>query len=331
MILADKIIDLRKKQGWSQEQLAEQLNVSRQSVSKWESAMSIPDMDKIVKMSNLFGVSTDYLLKDEIETLQPSLTQDKDDIVKTVSIEYANEYMNTVQAVCGKIAAAVSMFILSPVLTVFMGSLPYGRGGVSFSEDTAAGISTAVLMIIIAAGVAILIMNSMKIEKFGFMEKEEIALEYGVAGVVNQKRTGFENTYRTYIATGVAMCIAGVAPLLLASGFTESDFIIGCMVCVLLCCIALAVNLFIRAGMVWDSFHILLQEGDYTVQKKWVNRKTSFIPATYWCIVTAIYLYISFSQDSWKQSWIIWPVAAVAFAAVMAVANALAATDVKKK
>ena len=47
-MLADKIIELRKKLGWSQEQLAEQLEVSRQSVSKWESGMSIPDIDKIV-------------------------------------------------------------------------------------------------------------------------------------------------------------------------------------------------------------------------------------------------------------------------------------------
>lgn len=67
MILADKIADLRKKNGWSQEELANQLGVSRQAVSKWESASSIPDLDKIVKMSLIFGVSTDYLLKDSIE------------------------------------------------------------------------------------------------------------------------------------------------------------------------------------------------------------------------------------------------------------------------
>ena len=67
MILADKIIDLRKKAGWSQEELAEKLAVTRQSVSKWEGAQSIPDMDKVVQMSRLFGVTTDYLLKDEIE------------------------------------------------------------------------------------------------------------------------------------------------------------------------------------------------------------------------------------------------------------------------
>ena len=66
MILADKINALRKKAGWSQEELAEQLSVTRQSVSKWEGAQSVPDMDKVVQMSRLFGVTTDFLLKDEL-------------------------------------------------------------------------------------------------------------------------------------------------------------------------------------------------------------------------------------------------------------------------
>ena len=67
MIFADKLIFLRKRAGWSQEELANQLNVTRQSVSKWEGAQSIPDLDKIVQLSRLFGVTTDYLLKDELE------------------------------------------------------------------------------------------------------------------------------------------------------------------------------------------------------------------------------------------------------------------------
>ena len=66
MILADKITALRKKAGWSQEELTEQLGVTRQSVSKWEGAQSVPDMDKVVQMSRLFGVTTDFLLKDEL-------------------------------------------------------------------------------------------------------------------------------------------------------------------------------------------------------------------------------------------------------------------------
>ena len=65
MILAEKIMEERKKNGWSQEELAEKLSVSRQAVSKWESAQSIPDLQRVIQLSEIFGVSTDYLLKDE--------------------------------------------------------------------------------------------------------------------------------------------------------------------------------------------------------------------------------------------------------------------------
>ncbi|MBO7176014.1 MAG: helix-turn-helix transcriptional regulator, partial [Clostridia bacterium] len=93
MILADKIIDLRKKQGWSQEELAEQLGVSRQSVSKWESGMSVPDLNKIIAMSELFGVSTDYLVKDTLEEPTPSETEARDTAApaRTVTAEEAND------------------------------------------------------------------------------------------------------------------------------------------------------------------------------------------------------------------------------------------------
>lgn len=55
MFLADKIINLRKKAGWSQEELAGRLGVTRQSVSKWEGAQSVPDIEKIVQLSSVFG------------------------------------------------------------------------------------------------------------------------------------------------------------------------------------------------------------------------------------------------------------------------------------
>ena len=77
MILADKITALRKKAGWSQEELAEQLGVTRQSVSKWEGAQSVPDMDKVVQMSRLFGVTTDFLLKDELSEEEDCTRENK--------------------------------------------------------------------------------------------------------------------------------------------------------------------------------------------------------------------------------------------------------------
>lgn len=70
MNFAEKIFTLRKSNDLTQEQLAEELNVSRQSVSKWESGQAIPELEKIVSMSQIFGVTTDYLLKpSEIDAL----------------------------------------------------------------------------------------------------------------------------------------------------------------------------------------------------------------------------------------------------------------------
>ena len=97
MILADKITEERKKNGWSQEELANQLGVSRQAVSKWESAGAVPDLQRILQMSELFCVSTDYLLKDEMKaeniTYHES-TESYAEPLKKVTMENANEFLD---------------------------------------------------------------------------------------------------------------------------------------------------------------------------------------------------------------------------------------------
>lgn len=88
MIFADKLILLRKKAGWSQEELADQMNVTRQSVSKWEGAQSVPDLEKMLRLSELFGVSTDYLLKDEIEEAEHIDSSDNTPTLRRVWASY---------------------------------------------------------------------------------------------------------------------------------------------------------------------------------------------------------------------------------------------------
>ena len=97
MILADKIVTLRKRAGWSQEELAAQLGVSRQSVSKWEGAQSVPDMQKVVQMSRLFGVTTDYLLKEELGEPEPAPAE-SDAPLRRVTMEQAADYLAQRQA-----------------------------------------------------------------------------------------------------------------------------------------------------------------------------------------------------------------------------------------
>lgn len=92
MTFSDKLIALRKKAGWSQEELAERLNVSRQSVSKWESAQSMPDIDKILQLSSLFSVTTDCLLKDTQDDTQPAAAQTPSPLPR-VTLAQAEDYL----------------------------------------------------------------------------------------------------------------------------------------------------------------------------------------------------------------------------------------------
>ncbi len=67
MKLSDKLITLRKENGWSQEDFAENLDVSRQAISRWENGTALPDAQNILQISKLFNVSADYLLNDDYE------------------------------------------------------------------------------------------------------------------------------------------------------------------------------------------------------------------------------------------------------------------------
>ena len=113
--IGNYIAQRRKELGLTQQKLAEQLNISFQAVSKWESGMSIPDLEKIVKMSALFGVSTDYLLKEEIE--EPELKQDVYEPlnVKHISAEFANEFMDAKRKSALKVAIGASICAIVPV------------------------------------------------------------------------------------------------------------------------------------------------------------------------------------------------------------------------
>lgn len=312
MILAEKIIALRKRMNWSQEELAEKLDISRQSVSKWEVGATIPDLDKILKMSELFGVSTDYLLKDEMEGTDLPGGRDIPE-GRVISVEEANAYMNTAREVCGKIATAISLFILSPVCLIQMAGMSEG----SALEDRMAILGVIILLVVVAVGVAICIFNGMKLEKYKYIETEEFSLQYGVEGIVEKRKSEFEGRLRLSVVVGTVLCIIGVIPLLLASVFTESEGALTGCVCILLLFVAAAVHLFVRTGIVKESYDKLLQCEEYTVENKTVNKKVSFFPQAYWLIVTAIYLgYNFYTGDGWGRSWIIWPVAGVLFAAL---------------
>lgn len=322
MIFAEKLIKLRKQNGWSQEDLAMHIGVSRQSVSKWESMASIPDLDKIIKLSELFGVSIDYLLKDELEQEAgvPCLAaepQNDESLKRKVTLDEATRFMQENENTSWKTALGVAMCILSPVILLI---LSQGEdSGIIPANCSVLGV--ACLLAIIACAVMIFVSNGTRMKKYEYLETELLDLEYGIAGIVETKKENFANTYKTSIALGVGLCVLSAVPLFLAIAFTENDFVLVAMVCILLILVASGVFLLVRAAMIQESYEKLLEEEDYTPEKKMLAKKNANLSTAYWCFALAIYLLWSFLTMDWHITWVVWPTAGVLFGAVCAIAN----------
>jgi len=326
MILAEKIMNLRKKNGWSQEELAEKLNISRQSVSKWESGASIPDIDKIISMSSLFDVSTDYLLKDELENELPSETDGAFDgaSARSVSLDEANSFMQLTKKTAVPIAISIAMFILCPAPLILLGGLQES-GLLKIGEDAAGGLGVIILLTFIAVGVAILLLNALPLQKYDYLEKEALDLQYGVQGIVAKKKEQYADTFRLGLISGIICCILCVVPLMCAIViFGENEAAVTCSIALLLLMIAIGVFQIVRVGLIQGSFNKLLQEGDYTVEKKVAEKKTAPFAGVYWCLTTAIFLAAGFITGQWEKCALIWPVAGVLFAGIQGVLYARA-------
>ena len=321
MSLGDKIAELRRQRGWSQENLAERLGVTRQSVSKWESGASVPDLDKIIGLSELFGVTTDYLIKCEgAAEAAPSEAEPADDQhSRYVTASMAREFIELTSANAPKTALAVALFVLSPICLILLSALSELPGAV-ISEGAAAGLGIAILLIMVAAGVAMLILLSAKISKYEFLEMDSIRLDAEAARFVGRMKAEFEKPYYLSVAAGVALCIIGALPLIVLACMEASDLIISAGVGMLLILVAAAVYLFVRFGGIRSAYNKLLQEEDYTPENKEVERRTGTFTGIYWCVITAAYLGMSFVTSQWDRTWIIWPVAGVLFAALRAIA-----------
>lgn len=319
MILAEKIMTLRKKNGWSQEELAEQMKVSRQSVSKWESMQSVPDLDKVLLMAQVFGVSTDYLLKDDMtEEEYVSVPDEVIGNARRVSMEEASAFLTVKKETSRKIALGVMLCIFSPMAIILLPVLSE-MGVWSLSENVAAAIGVAVLFILIVIAVADFIVCGMKTSAYEFLEKEILDTEYGVEGMVKEKKKNYQPIFTRNLVVGVSLILLGVIPLITVSCVCENEVVIVALLDLLLLFVGVAVFLFCDSGIIWESYKKILQEDEYTPEMKASNKRKEPYAAIYWTLATAIYLSWSFITNDWGRTWIVWPIAGVLFAVYSAV------------
>ena len=323
MILADKIISLRKKAGWSQEELAEQLGVTRQSVSKWEGAQSVPDMDKVVQMSRLFSVTTDFLLKDEIEE-QAAAPAEEESVLRRVTMAQAADYLARRKAAAPRIAFAVLLCVVSPVTLLMLAALSEVQR-FHISENAAAGIGLCVMLVLVAAAVSIFLRAAADVRDYRFLGEEPFETEYGVTGMVRQRQREYKDTHTRSVTVGVVLCVLAAAPLFAAVCIDGSGLLyvaaVGALVLAGVGCLFL-----VNAGVYSGAMERLLEEGDYTRGQKKHNKVLSTVTTIYWPAATAVFLIYTYGPSGNGQprySWVIWAVAGVLYAAVMGVVRLL--------
>ena len=317
MILADKIVSLRKKAGWSQEELAEQLGVTRQSVSKWEGAQSVPDMDKVVQMSRLFGVTTDYLLKDEIEEQAAALVEESP--LRRVTMGQAADYLARRRAAAPKVAFAVLLCIVSPVTLLLLAAMSEVQR-FPISGNAAAGIGLCVMLVLLAVAVSIFLRADADVRDYRF------ETEYGVTGMVRQRQREYADTRTRYTTIGAVLYVLAAAPLFAAVCVDGSDLLYVGAVGVLLVLVGIGCLFLVSAGVYSSAMERLLEEGDYARGQKKHRRVLGTVSTIYWLAATAVFLIYTYGPSGNGQpqySWIIWAVAGVLYAAVMGVVRLL--------
>lgn len=317
MILADKIIINRKKLNLTQEALAEKINVSRQAVSKWESGHSIPEMDKVILLSDLFKVSIDYLLRDDIDDIEIS-NNEAEVKERKISIEEANTFLKLNEKSSKYVSFGVMLCIISPMALIFITSAA-NYNLIRLTESSASSIGLVILLSLVSIAVGLFITSSSFMSDYNFFETENFKLEYGAEEMIVQKQENRSKKNNRNIILGTVLIILSVIPVIISDSFTSSIYTEVYSVPLLLFTVSFAVYILVRNAIKNGEYDKLLQKNDYSLSKKENYKIYGAIASVYWLLIVTAFLAYSFIFNAWSKSWIIWPIAGVLFALIMTI------------
>lgn len=272
MTFGEKLKALLKEKGMTQEELSEQLDVSRQAVGKWANDKGLPEVDKLIQISNLFGVTLDYLLKEE---RAESVRQCEGYYVSRETIEGFLSYR---RQNANRIMTGVSLIVLSNLVDCFMEA---GR------------LSSIIYLLMITTGIAVLMWNYFLPKKYREIGTKQLLFD---DGVIREFRIKYEKNRKIY----AAMIIAGVALLFLSSEitlFTGDYFEPNVANAVEWILSTVCLDLFIAARIPMRAESLIANNGEHTL-KNGKHGKYAWIYAA--LPVTAILVAIGFLTHAWS-------------------------------
>ena len=287
MAFSDNLQFLRTRQGQTQEQLAEALEVSRQSVSKWESGQSYPEMDTILRICDLYHVDLDTLMRGSVED---SLVED------TAQYDsFMNRFSKRMAFAIGGIIAGV------------------GLCGLLDTKGVSEYLIFATLLLIVAVCVVVIVASCL--QESNFRKAHPVLTDF----YTEQEKQVFRQKFVWFIAGGVGAILFDVALLLLFfAKFPEEEPYESYAMSVFLLIVAGAVTAFVYAGIQEEKYKIDEYNRDNNptpeVKKRWGLIST--ICASLMVLTTAIYVGLGLALDLWDRAWWIFAVAGILCAVV---------------
>ena len=282
MAFSDNLQFIRAQAGVTQEQLAEQLDVSRQSVSKWESGASFPEMDTLLRICDLYDVNMDTLLRGSVEESRVSDTVRYDDHMNHFSLQ---------------IALSVFAIIAGVALMILLNTLALPEM-----------LAVALFMLILTISVVVMVAGG--IQHDNFRKKHPVIQDF----YTEEEKDAFHQRFVWYIAGGVGAILFGV--VLLGGVFAflpEKEPYESISAAVFMLLIAGAVFSFIYGGMQEDKYKIWKYNRDNNPDPE-AKRRLDLIGAACGVIMllaTAVYVGLGLTRNTWGTAWWIFAVGGI--------------------
>ena len=277
MAFSNNLQFIRAQAGVTQEQLAEQLDVSRQSVSKWESGASFPEMDTLLRICDLYNVNLDTLLRGSVEETQVSDTARYDIFMNRFSLRMALS-----------VSAIIAGVALMMLLNMFTPTDSFGM------------LATALFMLIVTVSVVVIVASGIQYDNF--RKKHPVLQDF----YTEAEKDAFHQKFVWYIAGGVGAILFGVVLLIVAFAFLperEPYESLACAAFLLL--VAGAVFSFIYGGMQEDKYKIWKYNRDNHPTPE-AKRRLGLIGALCGAVMltaTAVYVGLGLTRNAWGTAW----------------------------
>lgn len=313
-MLADKITELRKKHGMSLEALSEIVDVSKLTISKWESGISTPNLEEIIMMSNTFGVSTDYLIKEE--SVGEGKTQYEDAELRSVSLDEVTLYLENKSKVSKLISKGVILSIFSFMPLMILLTLS-GQNKIKMSMELTTAVGLIVLFALVSISIVLFVKTNHFSSDFEKIERKAIELESRVKRIFIDTFETYKPVYFRRITFSVILIVMSAVPLITVSLLTRSDTLLQLMVVTMMLMIGLGIYIIMVASMYFNTLQFIVKIGDHVPQRSKYLKRIEKVAAFYWPLVLAVYMGWSLWTMAWGTTWILWPVAAISFVALV--------------